>query len=298
MDLSAIGEISEPCGDLWDAAARAPFKPFGRQKMSRTKSILAIAAATTMFGAAAKATVTASGLTLVPHVAGAEADDPNLANYCTYDLQVNITGTLNPTTYATGNPGVNVNGDRWLSTDLRAILTMGNYYVPPVDDAEKPNPAFWGSAGIGERFLEDDTFITSDPGTGVSRAGAPLPRFDVNGYVDQTQHGYDPNKGVILGGAQFPPPSSGATETFNATTVDVSYGDTGASSRAYHDGTYTIARLTVLIGSKGTVVGDVGSKTATQGIPFSFNIGGVVPEPTSLALMGLGLGTVAIRRRK
>jgi len=265
--------------------------------MSRTKSMLAIAAATAMFGAAAKATVTPTGLVLIPHAPGAEVDDPTLAGYQTYDLQVNITGTGS----TIGNPSSN--GDRWLSTDLRSILSSGTFYLPAkkagaTGDSDLPQSAQWGFAP--NRRLEDDTFVTN-PGKGQAD---PVNGFDSSGQTDPTQHGFDSNHVSILGGAQFPPPSTTTGQVFPRTTnskqtVDVSYGDTGNLMDDYPDGVYTIARLTVTQGANGVVVGRVFSRTnQSVGLSFSFNIGGVVPEPTSVALMGLGVGAVALRRRK
>src|SRR5204862_3298950 len=65
-------------------------------RMSRRKSILALASCAAFNGTLAYGSVTPlypsgtyfDNIPLVPHTAGQLADDPTLANYCTYDIQV------------------------------------------------------------------------------------------------------------------------------------------------------------------------------------------------------------------
>ena len=274
--------------------------------MSRTKSMLAIAAAATMFGSAAKAAVSPVGLTLVPHTTQGLADDVNLSNYCTYDLQVNITGTGSQV----GSPGP---GDRWISSDLRAILSTGTFYVPAkkngISDNDKPQTDFWPSSTL-HPAIEDDTFITS-PGKGRS-SDDPVNGWNPFDPVNNpsgphSQYGFDVSSHFsLLGPATgLPGGTLASTATFPRTgnskqTVDAAYGDTANASADYPDGVYTLARLTVTVGTNGTVIGDVSAKSdPTHPVQFSFNIGGgPTPEPTSVALLGIGLGAVALRRRK
>src|SRR5436190_1796888 len=133
-----------------------------------------------------------TALVPVPISSAAIAADPNLANYKTYDVKV----TVDP-------------GEKWISMDLKATLTAGNFYN--VDDAHGGStiaiPELWS------RFpnAEFDTF--------VSKSGFQKP--------------------IILGEYQ---PTIANGGVFKDKETNVSFGslppDTGT-------GTFTVARLTV-----------------------------------------------------
>jgi hypothetical protein len=264
-------------------------------KMSRTKSMLALASGAVFVGSAAQASVTPapSLLLLAPpytgtvgagvtatNLGGAATDDPSLTSgWCTYDIQVIVSS-------ATGQ-------DRWASGDLRAKLAPGGvFYIPPAGDSNGLQiPAVRNATG--SRYLQVDTFVD-------------VPIFNATRTTILGKSTFAPasQQGTVFpsNGANFPDandPNGTAFEPANdMTLVDVAWGDVNAASQtAGSNGTFTIARLTVKVGSTGTFIGRVGS-TGAPSSPVSFTYILGIPEPTSVALMGLGLGAVAMRRRK
>jgi hypothetical protein len=67
----------------------------------------------------------------------------------------------------------------------------------------------------------------------------------------------------------------------------------------FDDGTYTLFTATSLVGSLGSnLSGPIGLRTGTLSISGNSLILTIVPEPASGALFALGLGTLALRRRR
>lgn len=272
--------------------------------MSRTKSILALASGAVFAGSAAQASVTpfptatspAGSPTLLAqttysgtagagatgtNLGGAATDDPNLntpPGWCTYDIQIVVSSATIQ--------------DRWASADLRAVLGTGMFYIPPSQDSNGLQiPAVRNA--VGSRFLQVDTMVM-------------VPIFNATRTTILGKSTFAPasQTGVIFpsNGANFPDqndPNGTAFEPANdMKIVDAAWGDVNAASQtAGSNGTFTIARLTVKAGSTGTFLGRVGS-TANPSNPVSFTYVLGIPEPTSVALMGIGLGAVALRRRK
>jgi len=256
--------------------------------------MLALATGAVFAGSAAQASVTPAG-NLVPiappyagnngtgvtgtNLTGALADDPSLAGFCTYDIQVIVSS-------ATGQ-------DRWASADLRGILGgTSMFYIPPSQDSNGLQiPAVRNA--VGSRYLQVDTMVM-------------VPIFNATRTTILGKSTFAPASqvGVIFpsNGSNFPDqndPNGTAFEPANdMKVVDVAWGDVNAAGQpGGSNGTFTIARLTVKSGSTGTFIGRVGS-TGNPSNPISFTYVLGVPEPTSVALMGIGLGAVALRRRK
>jgi hypothetical protein len=248
--------------------------------MSRTQTMLAAAVGSALIGSASYAAI-APKFVLVPTDPEAIIDNPALANYDVYDLQVSISG-----------------GDKWAAADLRAQLTTGTFYIPPTKDSNLA-PSATDRNTVGTRYLRDDTFV-GRPGGTVATPGFPLgTSVNVLGRSGRAPT-TDPDVPTFpSNGTNLIDDSTGENVPANSMQlVDLSWGDTGAASRIPTDNVYTIARLTVTKNAQGTVLGNMKSTSApstdnffTFAIPF-------VPEPTSVALMSLGLGAVALRRRK
>src|SRR6476661_3342858 len=110
--------------------------------MNRAKSILALASGAALIGSAADASVIPyPTLVPVPHTAEQVADDPLLANYCMFDLQVVVSSATIQ--------------DRWASAGLRAQLKTGKFYIPPSNDSNRLQiPSVRETPGL--RFLQMD----------------------------------------------------------------------------------------------------------------------------------------------
>jgi len=167
--------------------------------------------------------------------------------------------------------------DDWSSGDLLANTANGATFYNNATGGNQPNSALWP-------FLpaaEFDTFVTG------------------------------PNFGSVTVLGRFNPPGGAGTEVFGPAETNVSWGDTINNSAGL---TFTAARLTLTnvpngltvspglasgAGVYGTVQGKMGSTGDPLNSPsFAFTISTPIPEPTSAAVMGLGLGAVALRRRK
>lgn len=276
--------------------------------MSRTKSMLALAAGAVLAGSAAQASVTPLPTLVFRNIpsngpetgqpspsatsnavdviqAGALTDDPSLSNFCTYDIQVVV---VTPSS---------TQQDRWASGDLRAKLTTGMFYIPPDQDANFLQAAGTRNA-VGARYLQVDTFVDVPSFNATRSAGSILGRSKF-APTTQTTEIFPSNGSNLLDPAD--PNGTAFVPANDMMLVDVGWGDVNAANQgSTANGTFTIARLTVKKGSTGTFIGRVGSLLDPNNpITFTYILGGgVIPEPTSVALMGLGLGAVALRRRK
>jgi hypothetical protein len=218
--------------------------------------------------------------------AGALSDDPSLANYCIYDIQVIVSS-------ASGQ-------DRWASADLWALLGVGgSFYIPPSSGGVPTDSNYLQAPGVrnlaGQRFLQADSMVMSPVGSAsrggilgkstfapASQSGAVFPSNGSN-FFDAN----DPN------GTAFEPAN-------DMRLIDVAWGDaTALLQPASSNGTFTIARLAIKSGSAGTFIGRVGSTlTPSQPVSFTYIVDPAIPEPASALLVSLGLGAIALRRRK
>jgi hypothetical protein len=225
-------------------------------------------------------------LTPVPVDSGALADDPTLAHFRVWDLQVNIDS-----------------GDHWAGADLRAQLFGGaTFYIPPSSDSNVADTLNLHNQ-TGTRYLRDDTFVAT-PSTGFPN-GSRVSMFG------SSSRNNPPN-----GSATFPSNGTNFTDDIgnpipanDRTLVDLTWLSTSPVSNNA-SGVQTIARLTVdSLASDGSVAGDpaqggivglvVGkitySSDAGAAPEFTFVIP-AVPEPAGILLLSAGAGAIALRR--
>jgi len=250
--------------------------------MSRSKFMLASAVGAVITGSAAFGSVTVVGLVEVPITAAAKTDDPALANYRSFDLKVSISA-----------------GDHWASSDVQANAVASSKFYAADNTNGGYTPAYQKSNLTGARQLEFDTAVIAPilSGSRVNILGsssrkqpAPdqTPIFPSNGHNWQVDT--DPNTGDPIFAAAN-----------NQRVVDVSWGDVSASTSTA-TGVQSIARFTVLNtpdanGVLAVLVGQV-KATSSPGSATLYTLTiGLVPEPVSVSLAGLGLGALALRRR-
>jgi len=224
-------------------------------------SVLALAVAATV-STAAYAAITPQ-LVEVPISAAAKAADPTLANARSFDLRANTTAD-----------------DAWASGDLVANTQNGASFYQAALGGNTANSTFWPIVAQNQY----DTFVTA-------------PKFGGAGGANT----------IVLGSSN----PGGPTPVFTTSNLNVSWGNTNVTPGPYSGEDATVARITLLGLAPGAtpivitganpaafahLVGKVGSTlTPTNSPTFDFSV--VVPEPASAALMGLGLGAIALRRR-
>jgi len=160
-------------------------------------------------------------------------------------------------------------GDHWAAASLLGTLGTGTFYVPASFDAD----------------------------TGLQTIAAFVPNLNSDTFLSRPGLS-DPGSGAVLGSASGAPSPTFPKASTDKKTIDVAWGDVNATQNNL-SGIQTIARLTATTNAIGSFTGVLKvTSDPSSNTPFTFQIGGVVPEPTSLAMMGLGLGAVALRRRK
>jgi len=162
-------------------------------------------------------------------------------------------------------------GDDWLSAEIHGVAGNGaTYYDSNSNDSNFMQSAFWG-------------FV-------------PQLRFDT--ALGPNGNG---NNVTILGAFQGGPgggPSGSSVSTFsgsNHTVWDMDVGDTETTTNT----SFTLYRFTILnAGATGTYFNLDGNVSSTNVSQQTFHFQLPVPEPMSAGMLALGLGAVALRRRK
>jgi len=261
--------------------------------------MLATAAAAALTSSAAFASISVVGMTPVAISANAITDSKinqghgtlDLSNYAAYDLQVSISAD-----------------DKWAAADIRATLngSPGVFFAAQPSDGQYSISFKTGSAP--NRFLPFDTALMfPGPVGGFSPLGSSSLK---PGGADSTatfpSNGTNQATGVDSNGD----PTAYAPAN-DQRILDAAWGNTSASSGP-SGGIFSIARLDLPKAPAGydwrptsagaldwaRVAGKVKMLSdANAQVPYSFFLV-PVPEPTSIALMGLGLGAATLRRRK
>ncbi len=208
------------------------------------------AAAVGVMGSAAQATVSGITLVRVPYTAAAKTADPtHLGDGAfprTFDLQIHQVG-----------------GEHWTYATLQTALTAGGFYNPAVGDSDyQPSAAAIGAVAN----LQFDTYLTTPDGGAGTVGGANIA---VPGQSD-----YIPSGGGAQGKALFP--GTGHDSNFdpsNSPTINVTWGALNpwnTNGATTPDGTYTVAQITVLGKSAGTIsAGHVGGSGATTDAAYA-----------------------------
>jgi len=221
----------------------------------------------------------------------------NLANYSSYDLKVSISST-----------------DHWAGQDARVelISAPGTLFAAQPGTGQYGNGDFKTSSSAPTRYLASDTaMMYPGPAGGFKALGSSslkpggadgTPTLPSNGF--NTTTGVDPDTGD---------PTSFAPAN-DQRILDASWGDTGAASGP-NNGLFSTLRITLPTAPAGYAWTDVAPASQSQIWAqvrgqvkelsdanyrgnYAFYLAAPIPEPTSIALMGLGLGAATLRRRK
>jgi hypothetical protein len=223
--------------------------------MQITKSLLA-AVSTYAIASAAHATLQVS-FKPVPISAGAMADDPQLketADYHplarTFEMDITQSG-----------------GEKWTFATIKTTLPEGSFYVPTTGNMPVAQDGIWSNGG--SRHLQYDTFVTTPHGGGSNTLILGKSDYPVN----QTGP-------AIMPGANSPayvPGNANAATINDPMTIDISWGDMYAAANPKPDGTYAIARVTLMGMSSASMIGHYGG---TQHNFSAVMYGMDIPLPT------------------
>jgi|SRR4051812_19909184 hypothetical protein len=180
----------------------------------------------------------------------------------------------NPANYQSYDLMISVSpGDHWAGASIIGTLSHGTFYVPPKSDSD---------IGLQAAVSQFRPYLTY--GTFVSKPG-----------YDQTDVSILGNGSGVQGMSAIMPKSNNSRNT-----IDVAFGDVHATDRTT-DGIQAIARLTMsndFLAGPATVFTGVLKVTSDPNAPNPYSFTLQLPEPGSLAMMSIGVGAIALRRRK
>jgi len=237
--------------------------------------MLASAVGAVFTGSAAFGSISVVGLVPVVTNASALAADPTLANYQVFDLKVSISA-----------------GDHWAAADARATAAADSKFYAADNTNGGFSPQYQNT--VASRQADTGFMAPVFSGSKVSILGSSSRKSPPDSTITMPSNGHnwqvdtDPNTGDPI----YAPAN-------DMRLVDISWGDVNAGVNNA-SGVQSIARFTLLKNPsniEGVVVGQVKATSDPTAIVLYTLTFGAVPEPTSIALMGLGLGAVALRRR-
>lgn len=213
------------------------------------------------------ASAVTTNFTQTTPTAGAITDDSQLLGRVTNQMIVNVPA-----------------GQDWTNSKIRITLIAGTVYNATPNQDEVPE----GESGPGTES-NPNSFAFNAPGFRQSR-------------FDSFVNSRNLTPASILGtvnpdGTDGPAPAIGLRQN-NVQLVSVAWGNTTGGE----SGSFSVGQFTLSATANGTFFGQsFDTLNPGVGIPFSGNVVNgvmVIPEPASAGLLAVGIGALALRRRR